>query len=232
MLQTWVSQVGNGSFPKRILYLRDGVSEGQYQHVLQQEVHDMKALIKTANPSLDIAFVVIVGGKRHHIRFFPEKGKGDRNDNPLPGTLVETGVTSPFENDFYLCSHSAIKGTARPMHYHVLINEAGMSNEELQTLIYEQSYQYIKSSTPISQHPAIYYAHIASNRAVPHDPKWSGSSDGAPTEASRPRSGSQSGSQGRQSGGQTGSSSGAPTEFEKLLPMPNQAGINTAMWYI
>ena len=57
------------------MYFRDGVSEGQYQHVIEQEVQDMKALIKTANPSLNIPFVVIVASKRHHVRFFPESSK-------------------------------------------------------------------------------------------------------------------------------------------------------------
>ncbi|KAK5734619.1 Protein argonaute [Elasticomyces elasticus] len=226
MMQSWVAGPGGGKFPSRIIYFRDGVSEGQYAHVLQQEVQDMKALLKTADPNLNIPFIVVVGSKRHHVRFFPEKG--DRNGNPLPGTLVETGVTHPYENDFYLCGHAAIKGTARPMHYHVLLNEVNMSNEELQTMIYEHSYQYIRATTPVSQHPAIYYAHIASNRAVPHDPSWSGSSDGAPSVASRPRSGSQSGSQGNS----RGSSSGAPTDIQKLLPMPNQGNIMTSMWYI
>ena len=235
LLQTWSQTVGQGKFPQRIFYFRDGVSEGQYQHVLQQEVEDMKNLIRTANANLNPAFIVIVSGKRHHVRFFPEKGKGDRNDNPLPGTLVETGVTHPYENDFYLNSHAAIKGTARPMHYHVLMNEAGMSNEELQTLIYEQCYQYVRATTPISQHPAIYYAHIAAGRAVSHDPKYAGSSSGAPSVVNRPRSGSQSGSQGGRSGSRPrsgGSSSGAPVDFDKLMPMPNQGGINTSMWYI
>jgi eukaryotic translation initiation factor 2C len=240
LLQHWVQNVGGGKFPSRILYFRDGVSEGQYQHVLQQEVHDMKALIKTADPNLKIPFVVVVGSKRHHVRFFPKNG--DRNGNALPGTLVESGVTNPFENDFYLCSHAAIKGTARPMHYQVIMNEVGMSNEELQTLIYEHCYQYQRATTPVSQHPAIYYAHIASNRAVPHDPKWTGSSDSPaqtmPAAASRPRSssqsgGSQSGSQGGKSGGRSGgSSSGVPTDIERLMPMPNQGGIATSMWYI
>ena len=85
LAQRLIICIGGGNFPKKILYFRDGVSEGQYQHVLQQEVADMKALIKTANPSINIPFVVLVGGKRHHVRFFPEKGKGDRNENALPG---------------------------------------------------------------------------------------------------------------------------------------------------
>ena len=92
LIQHWVQSVGNGRFPSRILYFRDGVSEQQYTHVLQQEVADMKALLKTANPNMNIPFVVVIGGKRHHVRFFPEKG--DRNGNALPGTLVESGVVS------------------------------------------------------------------------------------------------------------------------------------------
>ena len=110
------------------------------------------------------------------------------------------------------------------MHYHVLVNDTKFTNEELQALIYEQCYQFVRSTTPISQHPAIYYAHLAAERAIPHDPKWSGSSDGTPS--AHAQSGSQPGS------GGVGSSSGAPTEFEKLMPMPNQGGIMTSMWYV
>jgi len=41
----WVSKVGGGAGPSHIYYFRDGVSEGQYAHVLNQEVKDMKAAI-------------------------------------------------------------------------------------------------------------------------------------------------------------------------------------------
>ena len=214
LIQHWVQSVGNGRFPSRILYFRDGVSEQQYTHVLQQEVADMKALLRTAHPNLNIPFVVVIGGKRHHVRFFPEKG--DRNGNALPGTLVESGATNPHENDFYLCSHAAIKGTARPMHYQVILNEVGMSNEELQTILYEQVYQFARATTPVSMHPAIYYAHIASGKASPHSPSWQGSTDG----------------RGTQGGGSSGPGSSQPVDVEKLMPMPNQGGICTSMWYI
>jgi hypothetical protein len=45
-----------------------------------------------------------------------------------------------------------------------------MSNDELQTILYEQVYQYARATTPVSLHPAVYYAHIASGRAGTHDP--------------------------------------------------------------
>lgn len=217
LMKAWMDTLNNGKLPSRIIYFRDGVSEPQYHHVLEQEVEDLKLLVKTIGGA-SVQFVVIVGSKRHHVRFFPEKG--DRNGNAFPGTLVETGVTHAFGNDFYLVGHAALKGTARPMHYHVLLNEAQMTNDEIQTLIYEHGYQYARATTPVSQYPAIYYAHIASNRGIPHDPKWTGSTDG---EASRA-----GGSAGKPSSG----SNPAPTECEKVLPMPNQGGIITSMWYI
>ncbi|SMR63616.1 unnamed protein product [Zymoseptoria tritici ST99CH_3D1] len=215
MVQHWMANVGNGKLPQTVYYLRDGVSEGQYQQVLQYEVADMKALFKMADPNNNTKFVVIVGSKRHHVRFFPERG--DKNGNAMPGTLVESGITNPIENDFYLCGHHALKGTARPVHYYVLMNEAGVSNDFLHTMLYEHVYQYARATTPVSIHPAIYYAHLASNRAVPHEADW-GASDPAPSKAG--------------SGSQGNTSSGAPTEFKKLLPMPNQGGICTSMWYI
>lgn len=87
--------------------------------------------------------------KRHHIRFFPGAA-GDRNANALPGTLVEKDITHPFEYDFYLCAHSAIQGTARPVHYHVLLDEANVPINDFQKMIYQFSYQYMRSTTPVS----------------------------------------------------------------------------------
>ena len=46
----WVKQVGNGRLPQHIYYFRDGVSEGQYAHVLDQEVAMMKAFIEKKYP--------------------------------------------------------------------------------------------------------------------------------------------------------------------------------------
>ena len=38
----WMMTAGQGRFPSHCIYFRDGVSEGQYQHVLQQEVRDLR----------------------------------------------------------------------------------------------------------------------------------------------------------------------------------------------
>jgi eukaryotic translation initiation factor 2C len=176
MLENWM-MANSGRAPKRVIYVRDGVSRELGDRVLQDEVKDLKnCLIErfSANEgsvkvAQEIRFTVIVCTKRHHVRFFPRPGTGDRNGNPLPGTLVETGCTGAVDLDWYLCSHAAIKGTARPMHYHVLLDENNFGLEELQQFIFENSFQYIRSTTPVSQFPAIYYAHLCSKRGLCHE---------------------------------------------------------------
>ena len=157
-----------GAFPTHVIYFRDGVSEGQFAQVLDQEISEIKRWFRQNAGKMPMPkFTVIVATKRHHIRFFPQKG--DKNGNPLPGTLVEKEVTHPFLWDFYMCSHVAIQGTARPVHYHIIMDEVGVPVNDIQKMIYYQCYSYARSTTPVSLHPAIYYAHLASNRARAHE---------------------------------------------------------------
>ncbi|KAI1456275.1 Piwi-domain-containing protein [Annulohypoxylon moriforme] len=169
LVKHWVKS--NGCSPQHIYYLRDGVSEGQFQDVIDKEVKEMKRILKDAGCG-EPRFTVIIATKRHHVRFFPKPGdrtSQDRNGNPLPGTLVERDVTHPQHWDWYLCSHVAIQGTARPVHYQVILDEANVKPNDLIKMIYQQCYQYCRSTTPVSLHPAVYYAHLASNRARSHE---------------------------------------------------------------
>ena len=216
MLLRWAENIGGGRMPQHIYYFRDGVSEGQYQAVLKSEVADIQQLLYSLtemDKTYHCDFTVIVCEKRHHIRFFPTGPAADRNGNPVPGTLVEKDVTHPNEYDFYLCSHAAIQGTARPTHYHVLMDDAKVSANELQTMIYEHSYQYARATTPVSLFPAVYYAHLASNRAAAHENK---SQDAIVKEKSHP----------------TPNSDPKDTEVAPLMPMLNATGIRWGMWYI
>lgn len=218
MAKKWMQRIGQGRPPQRILYIRDGVSEGQYAAVLEEEVRDMKECFQKLGCKESPKFTVVIAGKRHHIRFFPEGNSGDRNGNPFPGTLVESGCTHPFEFDFYLCSHVAIKGTARPIHYQCILNEGEWLAAELQQFIFEHSYQYLRSTTPVSLHPAVYYAHLAADRARAHlnnNPVSSGKKESKADQQSS-----------------TGSSSRNTVEVGPLLAMTNVRGLKDVMWYI
>ncbi|KAI0921048.1 hypothetical protein AcV5_001233 [Taiwanofungus camphoratus] len=91
--------------PKRIIFYRDGVSEGQFKQVLEQEL----PLLKKACQNLKInpSITVVVVGKRHHVRFFPQNpNDSDRSGNCPAGTVVDQEVVHPLELDWYLQSHS------------------------------------------------------------------------------------------------------------------------------
>jgi eukaryotic translation initiation factor 2C len=216
MAKQWMHRAGKGHPPKRVLYIRDGVSEGQYAAVLEEEVRDMKeAFVKIGCKTIP-KFTVVIAGKRHHIRFFPDKG--DRNHNPIPGTLVETGCTHPFEFDFYLCAHVAIKGTARPIHYQCILNEAQWKADELQQFIFEHSYHYVRSTTPVSLHPAVYYAHLAADRSRAH-------------VTDSPVSSGKKQAKGNDERSSTGSSK-KQVEVPPLMALSNVQGLKDTMWFV
>ncbi|KAF2641273.1 Piwi-domain-containing protein [Massarina eburnea CBS 473.64] len=217
MAKNWMQYVGKGLPPKRVLYIRDGVSEGQYAQVLEEEVRDMKEVFMKVGCKEVPKFTVVIAGKRHHIRFFPEKG--DRNSNPLPGTLVETGCTHPFEFDFYMCSHVAIKGTARPIHYQCILNEGKWQSTELQQFIFEHSYQYVRSTTPVSLHPAVYYAHLAADRSRAH-------------VSDSPVSSGKKEAKGADAQSSTGPTSSRNVEVPPLQAISNVQGLKQTMWFV
>ena len=88
--------------PQRIIFYRDGVSEGQFQHVIDNEY----PLLTQAFAKLDAKYkpklTFIVVQKRHHTRFMT----ADRKQNVPPGTVVEKSITHKNDFDFYLCSHA------------------------------------------------------------------------------------------------------------------------------
>ncbi|KAG6309726.1 hypothetical protein E4U44_006472 [Claviceps purpurea] len=45
----------------------------------------------------------------------------------------------------------------------------GVPVNDLQKMIYQQCYSYARSTTPVSLHPAVYYAHLAGARARAHE---------------------------------------------------------------
>ncbi|KAL8146423.1 hypothetical protein AgCh_004241 [Apium graveolens] len=155
--------------PQRIIFYRDGVSEGQFNQVLLEEMH----AIRTACQSLQenylppVTFVVVQ--KRHHTRLFPavhnDRRSTDKSGNILPGTVVDTTICHPTEFDFYLCSHAGIQGTSRPTHYHVLYDENKFTADALQALTNQLTYTYARCTRSVSIVPPAYYAHLTAFRA-------------------------------------------------------------------
>ncbi|GES81009.1 piwi domain-containing protein [Rhizophagus clarus] len=155
-----------GSKPQRILFYRDGVSENQFEHVLKKEINAIRAACQALDDRYRPTITFVVVQKRHHTRFFPiEKKYTDRSGNCLPGTVIDSDITHPFEFDFFLQSHAGIIGTSRPAHYHVLFDENGFNADKLQILSYYLCYIYARCTRAVSLVPPVYYAHLVTARA-------------------------------------------------------------------
>ncbi|KAF0507182.1 Piwi-domain-containing protein [Gigaspora margarita] len=158
-----------GRKPERILFYRDGVSEGQFAQVLDGEINAVRAACASLNDTYKPTITFVVVQKRHHTRLFPmDKKDADKTGNCLPGTVVESVITHPFEFDFYLQSHSGLQGTSRPTHYHVLYDENDFTTDGLQALSYNLCYIYARCTRAVSLVPPVYYAHIVCRRARFH----------------------------------------------------------------
>nr|GMD22715.1 protein argonaute 5 [Ipomoea batatas] len=158
-----------GRKPERIIFYRDGVSEGQFCQVLLEEMDAIRKACNSleANYLPPVTFVVVQ--KRHHTRLFPanhdDRRMTDKSGNILPGTVVDTKICHPTEFDFYLCSHAGIQGTSRPAHYHVLYDENAFTADALQNLTNCLCYTYARCTKSVSIVPPAYYAHLAAFRA-------------------------------------------------------------------
>ncbi|GAW01092.1 argonaute-like protein [Lentinula edodes] len=172
--------------PKRLLFFRDGVSEGQFGQVMEQEVAVLKKVCQELGIAPKITFIIV--GKRHHYRFFPRdpnaRGEADKSGNCLAGTVVDTGITHPLEFDFYLQSHGGLLGTSRSAHYSVLYDDNNFTPDALQSVAYLLCYIYARSTRSVSIPAPVYYADIVCSRAKIHyDPSGVDLSDAASTVA-------------------------------------------------
>ncbi|KAJ7468930.1 argonaute-like protein [Mycena galericulata] len=171
--------------PKRLIFYRDGVSEGQFKQVLDEELQAIKAACKELN--FDPKITLLVVGKRHHIRLFPVNVKdADRSGNCPAGTVVDRDIVHPTEFDFYLQSHGGILGTSRSGHYSVLHDENNLTADAVQALSFALCHVYAGATRSVSIPAPVYYADRVCERAKLHfDPtvRYEDSSESADSDA-------------------------------------------------
>ena len=179
-LRLWAKN-NKGTYPENILIYRDGVSEGQYDIVLDQELPLLRKPCKKVYPAGDTKkglprMLIIIVGKYHNTRFYPTKKEdADRSSNPQNGTVVDHGVTEAQNWDFFLQAHATIQGTARPAHYYTVLDEifcggkiqAPFQNaaDALEDLTHNMCYLFGRATKAVSICPAAYYADLVCERA-------------------------------------------------------------------
>ncbi|KAJ6661468.1 hypothetical protein lerEdw1_014377 [Lerista edwardsae] len=159
--------------PTRIIFYRDGVSEGQFQQVLSPTLsvlhHELLA-IREACIKLEkdyqpgITFIVVQ--KRHHTRLFCT----DKNERVCTAFSRE-GLTNDdidLARDLLVKVETFQQGTSRPSHYHVLWDDNRFSSDELQILTYQLCHTYVRCTRSVSIPAPAYYAHLVAFRARYH----------------------------------------------------------------
>ncbi|KZT22267.1 argonaute-like protein [Neolentinus lepideus HHB14362 ss-1] len=158
----------NNTLPRRVLVYRDGVSEGQFAIVVNDElpkIRDAFKKLSTPQAQYKPKLTIVICGKRHHTRFYPtEEGNADDKGNPRPGTVVDQGVTAVYDFDFFLQAHGGLQGTTRPTHYYVVYDEIGFNADQLQGLTNEVSYMFARATKAVSLVSPAYYADLACER--------------------------------------------------------------------
>ncbi|KAF5281182.1 hypothetical protein FQA39_LY17853 [Lamprigera yunnana] len=159
----------NNVSPERIIFFRDGVSEGQFEILVNKEVRAIYQACAKLEPKKvykpKLTFLIVQ--KRHHTRFFPtdKRDSEDRNFNVPPGTVVDTEITHPTASDFYLVSHASVQGVARPTKYRKLWDDNDMNEDQLEELTYHLCHLFTRCTRSVSYPAPTYYAHLAAARA-------------------------------------------------------------------
>ena len=130
-----------GRMPSHLVVLRDGVSEGQFQMVLEFELQKIKSVLDRLSKGTKLACLTIQ--KRHRVRFMRKQPvttrKGDQDYNIQPGTVVDSKITHPNDFTFYLAPHKALQGTAKAPCVYMIYDNIGFDMDSAQAMIHALS---------------------------------------------------------------------------------------------
>lgn len=160
-----------GQYPKHIICYRDGVSDSQFDVVLDHELPAIRgALARHGIMEGTCKILVLICQKNHHTRLVYEESIQDsRFHNVSPGIVVDAcggmdSITSSTQIEFYLNSHATIQGTSKPTKYTLIYDEIGMKLSEIELMTYWLCYLYARCTRSVSIATPVYYAHWAAKR--------------------------------------------------------------------
>ncbi|XP_049825505.1 protein argonaute-2-like isoform X2 [Aethina tumida] len=156
----------NGQKPHRIMFFRDGVSEGQFNIIHNKEIRALQEACRELEQDYAPKITFVVVQKRHHTRLFPLNrcDAEDKNCNVPAGTCVDDIISNPCMQEFYLVSHASIQGVARPTKYCTLWDDNGFTNDDLEQLAYFLCHMFTRCNRSVSYPAPTYYAHLAAAR--------------------------------------------------------------------
>jgi len=165
-------KIENGCNPERVLFYRDGISDGNFQ-VADSEVEIMKtALEKSLGDCIPVTFVICQS--QVGFRMVPaELTRNQRTNKPInnvpSGTVLVCGP-----NSFYMIAQGGMKGTSKPVKYIVHLNEnetpdrkyLGLTLPNLIQCSYQMCMKYPTATKVVRELPVIKYAKRLGNQVL------------------------------------------------------------------
>ena len=111
----------------------------------------LKPFYKNESPKL--AYIIV--NKRINTRVF----KGNNDDNPPPGTVIDDVITYPERYDFLLVSQCVRQGTVSPTSYNVIFDTSGLPPDRMQRFTYKLNHLYYNWSGTVRVPAPCQYAH-------------------------------------------------------------------------
>lgn len=145
----------HGTFPSKVVVIRDGVSDGELDFCQRYEVEQLRSVINQFGLETKLCFIVVQ--KRINTRIFTSGREG--YENPPPGTIVDHTLTRKYLLDFFLVPQSVRQGTVNPTHYIVLHDECALKADHLQRLCYKLCHLYYNWPGTIRVPAPCQYAH-------------------------------------------------------------------------
>lgn len=145
----------NKDYPRRVVLYRDGVSDGQIDHVFRVELAAVKKVVEDLNTGIMLTMIIV--NKRVGARFFMRTSTGF--ENPSPGSVIDNVVTREGRYDFYLISQSTRNGTINPTYYNIIYDQSGFTPDKHQMLAFKMCFLYYNWSGTVRVPAPCQYAH-------------------------------------------------------------------------
>jgi len=150
-------KVRNQVLPERVVIYRDGVGDGQLQYIHEHELPQINAYIDS-NTNWEPQLAYIVLKKRINQRFFRHDENAEEQ-NPFPGTIVDSKITRRDMYDFLLVSQKVRQGTVTPVHYNIIYDTTRLGPDKFQRLSYKLTHLYFNWPGTVRVPAPCQYAH-------------------------------------------------------------------------
>lgn len=150
----------NGCLPERIIYFRNSLPEGRRDELARAETNAIRGAAQAVNKNAHPRITFLALERKTHVRLFPAKGDQDNKGNAKPGLFIDSGIVENSGSEFFAVTHSTLQGTASVAHYSVLIEENGMTMDDIWNCTWKLCHAYGVCPRSVSVPAPVYYAKV------------------------------------------------------------------------